>query len=73
MFENKVAVITGAGGTLCSAIAIDLAKQGAKVVLVGRTKEKLDVVREKIEKDDANPEYIMTKWGVGYYFKDPAK
>ena len=30
-------------------------------------------IREKIEKDDANPEYIMTKWGVGYYFHDPAK
>ena len=51
MFKNKTAVVTGAGGTLCSAIAIDLAKQGAKVVLVGRTKEKLDVVREKIEKE----------------------
>lgn len=48
MFKNKVAVVTGAGGTLCSAIAIDLAKKGAKVVLVGRTKEKLDVVYEKI-------------------------
>ena len=48
MFKNKVAVVTGAGGTLCSAIAIDLAKKGAKVVLVGRTKEKLDVVYDKI-------------------------
>ena len=26
-------------------------------------------LREKLEKDPANPEYIMTKWGVGYYFK----
>ncbi|MBQ3062908.1 MAG: response regulator transcription factor [Clostridia bacterium] len=30
-------------------------------------------IREKIEKDDAMPEYIMTKWGVGYYFNDPSK
>ena len=30
-------------------------------------------IREKIEQDDANPEYIMTKWGVGYYFNDPAR
>ena len=49
LFQNKVAVVTGAGGTLCSAIALELAKQGAKVVLVGRTKEKLDVVHEKIQ------------------------
>ena len=48
MFQNKVVVVTGAGGTLCSAISMELAKCGAKVVLVGRTKEKLDVVYDKI-------------------------
>lgn len=47
-FFDKIAVVTGAGGTLCSEIALDLAKNGAKVVLVGRTKEKLDVVAGKI-------------------------
>jgi len=26
-------------------------------------------LREKLEKTPAEPEYIMTKWGVGYYFK----
>ena len=25
-------------------------------------------LREKLEKKPAEPEYIMTKWGVGYYF-----
>ena len=46
--KDKVAVVTGAGGTLCSAIAIDLAKKGAKVVLVGRTREKLEKVADEI-------------------------
>ncbi len=26
-------------------------------------------LREKVERDPANPEMIRTKWGVGYYFK----
>lgn len=26
-------------------------------------------LREKLEKTPASPEYILTKWGVGYYFK----
>ena len=27
-------------------------------------------LREKLEKNPAQPEYIITKWGVGYYFSD---
>ena len=46
--KDKVAVVTGAGGTLCSAIARDLAKKGAKVVLVGRTRAKLEKVENEI-------------------------
>ena len=26
-------------------------------------------LREKLERNSAEPEYILTKWGVGYYFK----
>ena len=26
-------------------------------------------LREKLEENPAEPEHIMTKWGVGYYFK----
>ncbi|MDO5317448.1 MAG: SDR family NAD(P)-dependent oxidoreductase [bacterium] len=46
--ENKVAVVTGAGGTLCSCIAIDLAEKGAKVVLIGRTASKLEKTAAEI-------------------------
>ena len=47
-FFGKVAVVTGAGGTLCGPIAVDLAKKGAKVVLIGRTASKLEVTAEAI-------------------------
>lgn len=30
-------------------------------------------LREKLEEDPAHPKYIMTKWGVGYYFKGTNK
>ena len=26
-------------------------------------------LREKLERDPANPTHIITKWGVGYFFK----
>lgn len=49
LFENKIAVITGAGGTLCSAIAQDMALHGAKVALLGRTLSSLETVAKEIE------------------------
>ena len=48
--ESKVAVVTGAGGTLCGPIAVDLAQKGAKVVLVGRTAAKLEATAAEIAK-----------------------
>lgn len=48
--ESKVAVVTGAGGTLCGPIAVDLAQKGAKVVLIGRTAAKLEATAAEIAK-----------------------
>ncbi|MBQ7120259.1 MAG: SDR family oxidoreductase [Oscillospiraceae bacterium] len=47
--KGKVAVITGAGGTICSEVAIDLAKNGVKLALVGRTAEKLEKTEAAIK------------------------
>ncbi|WP_422082101.1 SDR family NAD(P)-dependent oxidoreductase [Ulvibacterium sp.] len=47
--KHKVAVVTGAGGTLCSEMAIELSKQGIKVALLGRTLEKLRRIQKEIE------------------------
>lgn len=40
-FQNKIAVVTGAGGVICSEIAKGLADLGCTVILVGRTAAKL--------------------------------
>ncbi|MEM1445066.1 MAG: SDR family oxidoreductase [Planctomycetota bacterium] len=47
-FAGEVAVVTGAGGLLCSAIAQDLAQRGAAVALLGRTAASLEAVAERI-------------------------
>ena len=47
-FKDKVIVITGAGGTLCSELAIRFAEEGAILFLVGRTESKLTAVADKI-------------------------
>jgi NAD(P)-dependent dehydrogenase (short-subunit alcohol dehydrogenase family) len=45
---DKVVVVTGAGGVLCSGFARAIARCGAKVALLNRTKEKADIVAEEI-------------------------
>lgn len=47
--DKKVAVVTGAGGTLCSEMARNLAAQGYKVALLGRSIDKLRTVEEEIK------------------------
>ena len=46
---DQVAVITGAGGAIGGAIAVHLAKGGARVALLGRTSEKLLAVAHETE------------------------
>ena len=47
--SGKVAVVTGAGGVLCSDMARALAQCGAKVALIGRTAEPLQALAESIK------------------------
>ena len=46
---GKVAVVTGASGTLCSIFAKALARAGAKVALLGRNMDKLKELADEIE------------------------
>ena len=52
--SGKTAIVTGGSGTLCSAMAYGLAVCGAKVAIIGRNKEKLASISEKIAKDYCN-------------------
>ncbi|WP_223552261.1 SDR family oxidoreductase [Aestuariivivens sp. NBU2969] len=45
---GKVIVLTGAGGVLCSTLAIALAKQGHKIAVLDLRKEAADVVADQI-------------------------
>lgn len=53
-FENKSAIVTGAGSGIGEATAIELAKGGAKVALFGRTLEKLEKVAVECKKYSDN-------------------
>ena len=59
-FENKVAVITGAGGVLCSAFAENLAKQGCRVALLDINENAVKEVCENIKKQGGVAEFYKT-------------
>jgi NAD(P)-dependent dehydrogenase (short-subunit alcohol dehydrogenase family) len=44
ILQNKVAIVTGAGQGVGRGIALALAREGASIILVGRTRSKLDEV-----------------------------
>lgn len=51
-FENKIVIVTGAGSGIGEATARRFSAEGASVVLVGRTKKKLDKVAATLEGDN---------------------
>src|SRR5918999_2626977 len=48
LLENKNAVIYGAGGSIGGAVAREFSREGARVFLAGRTREKLEAVAREI-------------------------
>ncbi|GAB2553251.1 NAD(P)-dependent dehydrogenase (short-subunit alcohol dehydrogenase family) [Gracilibacillus alcaliphilus] len=49
--KDKVAVITGGGGVLCGAMAVELARQGMKVAVLNRTLAKAEKVVAAIKEN----------------------
>ncbi|MGH9921248.1 MAG: SDR family NAD(P)-dependent oxidoreductase [Nitrososphaerales archaeon] len=50
-FKDKVVVVTGASSGIGEQACVDFAKQGAKVVLVARSNEKIENIANKINED----------------------
>ena len=49
--KGKVAVVTGAGGIICSELSRALAAAGAKVALLDRSLEKAEAAAEELRKE----------------------
>lgn len=62
--EGKIALITGGSSGLGLATAITLAKEGAKIAIVGRKEDSLQKAKEKINSNVANAEVLVIKADV---------
>jgi NAD(P)-dependent dehydrogenase (short-subunit alcohol dehydrogenase family) len=62
--EGKVAIVTGAGQGIGEAIAVGYAREGAKVVLTGRTVSKVEEVAAKIAAEGGEAVALGTLAGV---------
>ena len=49
--KNKVCLITGGGSGIGRATANKMAKEGARIIVVGRTQTKIDETVSSIKKD----------------------
>lgn len=59
LLEGKAAIIYGGGGGIGGGVARTFAREGAKVFLVGRTREKLDAVAKDIRSAGGSAEVAV--------------
>jgi NAD(P)-dependent dehydrogenase (short-subunit alcohol dehydrogenase family) len=59
LLEHKNAIIYGAGGNIGRGVALTFAREGARVFLAGRTREKLDAVAKDIQSAGGSAEVAV--------------
>jgi 3-oxoacyl-[acyl-carrier protein] reductase len=59
LLENKNAVIYGAGGSIGGAVAREFARDGARLFVTGRTREKLEAVASEITAEGGSAEVAV--------------
>src|SRR5918992_339657 len=59
LLGNKNSVIYGGGGSIGGAVAREFSREGARVFLVGRTRESLETVANDIEADGGAAEVAV--------------
>jgi NAD(P)-dependent dehydrogenase (short-subunit alcohol dehydrogenase family) len=62
--RGKVAIVTGASEGIGKAISLELAKEGAKIVMCARRKKVLELAREEIIKKSNNKDILAIKCDV---------
>lgn len=61
--SGKIVLITGASGSIGSAIAVSLAKLGTKLALTGRDMTKLTATAESCKKEANSPDHMLVVTG----------
>ena len=56
---GRAAVVTGAAGVLCSVMARDLLKAGARVALLGRTRSKLEELQRQLAEEGLRQTLVL--------------
>lgn len=59
-FKNKNVLISGATGGFGSALSIKYYKEGANLLLIGRSSNKLNILKNKLTKDKTSNQFIIT-------------